>query len=89
MMSTEPKYRYYLLGDYMPIRATVDPEYNINVDAEYPNRETGKLEQDREFLIRIRESDEIEEITAEDFIQHCQRMYAEKTINPGLNSGPG
>lgn len=49
-MTYEPQYRYYLLGDYMPIRATVDPEYKINVDAVRPNRGTGKLEQHRELL---------------------------------------
>ncbi len=88
-MSAEPKYRYYLLGDYMPIRATVDPDHDVNIDAFRPNRETGKLEQHRELLLRIRESDEIEEITEKDFEQHCQRIYAERTTNPEPHSGPG
>lgn len=77
-MIDKPQYKYYLLGDYMPIRATVDPEYKINVDAVRPSRETGKLEQHQELLHRIRVSDEIEEITAEEFEQHCKRIYAER-----------
>lgn len=87
-MIDKPQYKYYLLGDYMPIRATVDPEYKINVDAVRPSRETGKLEQHQELLHRIRVSDEIEEITAEQFWQHCERIYARKRAEHELSPDP-
>ncbi|SFF21092.1 hypothetical protein [Nitrosomonas sp. Nm166] len=52
-MTDEPQYRYYLLGDYMPIRATVDPEYKINVDAVRPSREVENLNNIESFFSRF------------------------------------
>lgn len=80
----EKKYRYYLLGDYTAIRTTVDPEYDIDTDAVYASRKTGKLEENSELLHRIRVSDEVESMTEEQFRQHCEQIFAEKKTDPDV-----
>ncbi len=73
------RYEYYLLGDYMPIRGTVPEGYNFIAKAEAPSQTTGQLEESDHFRARIYNSDEIEEITKEEFDEHCKRMFLEFT----------
>jgi hypothetical protein len=77
------QYDYFLLGKYMPIRATVGIPGSASESAVYseaftPDQATGALKRNMEILHRIRVSDEIETIDARQFEQACAAIYSEK-----------
>ncbi len=78
METKEAEYKYYLLGYTVPVRTTLGPSGIAEIDAFYPDKNTGKLERNIELVSRILDSDEVEEITKEDFEGRCAQIFAEK-----------
>lgn len=73
----ENTYKYYLLGNSMPLRVTFN-ENGLKMGAEAPDQDTGKLGIKNTFMSRIETSPEVEEITKDVFDQHCGQIFSKK-----------
>ncbi len=80
-------YQYFLLGDTVPVRVAFNAN-GLKMGAEVPSREKGTLIQDATYLSRLEHSFEVEEITEEQFWQHCERIYARKRAEHELSPDP-
>lgn len=70
-------YKYYLLGDTVPIRVSFNDKGH-EMGAQVPNKAKGELVYDGTYLSRIENSYEVEEITAEDFDRRCSEVFSRK-----------
>jgi hypothetical protein len=70
-------YAYFYNGVW-PIRAIYDEQGRLE-GTETPNPETGEIELNMYWISKVREdrSGDIEEITAEEFERHCERIYVQ------------
>lgn len=71
-------YQYFLLGDSVPVRVTFNDK-GLKMGAEVPSREKGGLVYNHSYLDRVfnndmRNFDEVEEITEEQFRQKAEAM---------------
>lgn len=63
-------YRYYLLGETLPVRVIFN-EAGLKVGAETPDRRTGDLIAQPTLLSRIEQSPEVQEISEAEFQRRC------------------
>lgn len=73
------KFRYFLLGNSVPIRAVFNDEGH-RIGAEVPSREARMLDKDATYLSRLDHSMEVDEINQEDFERHCKRVWDTRGI---------
>lgn len=73
------KYRYFLLGDTVPIRVG----YNENdhaFSAEVPDREKRELAMKVTYLSRVEQSMEVDKIDRQGFERHCKRFWDDRGL---------
>lgn len=68
------KFRYFLLGNSIPIRAVFN-EKGHRIGADVPSREQRQLSKNATYLSRLDHSMEVDEISREDFELHCNRVW--------------
>ena len=73
------KYRYYLLGSSVPIRAVFNDKGH-RIGAEIPSREKRELIKDATYLSRLDHSMEVDEISQVDFEHHCKRVWDDRGL---------
>ena len=67
------QHKYYLLGERVPIRVTLDSR-GLKMAAEVPSAQTGLLTIDNRYLSRIDQSPEVEEIEESEFQRRCDNV---------------
>ena len=72
----EFSYRHYLLGENVPVRVLIAKSDGLKAGAQIPDPATGKLKYAHEYLSRIEQSYEVEEITEAEFQQRCQKIFS-------------
>jgi hypothetical protein len=72
-------YRYFLIGDVNPARLTYGSKYpGAAMDAHNPDRERpGEFKRNMRMIHVVRKDElDVEEITREQFDEHCKRVWA-------------
>lgn len=72
-------YRYYLLGDTIPVRVACH-ETGLKMAADIPSRDKQTLIQDATYLSRLEQSFEVDEITEDQFAARCRAMYERHSV---------
>jgi len=70
-------YKYYLLGERVPVRVTLNTK-GWKVGAEVPDAQTGMLVIDHRYLSRIEQSPEVDEIDEAEFHRRCDEFFQRK-----------
>lgn len=71
-------YKYYLLGDTLPVRVTYN-ERGLKLGAEIPDAATGALRIQTTLLSKLETSHEVDEIDLSAFDARCRDVYTKKT----------
>jgi hypothetical protein len=71
-------YRYFLIGSVNPVRLTnADTYATVAMDAHTADRERpGELKRAMNLIHTVRKDEDVEEITREEFDEHCKRVWA-------------
>lgn len=75
-------YRYYLLGESVPVKVTFN-DRGLKMGAEAPDLETGQLVIKNTLMSRLEESPEVREIDEEEFLRRCKEFPLKKNSYSG------
>lgn len=81
-----PQYKYYVLGNTVPVRVTFNAS-GLKLGAEIPNRDTKALEIRVDMLSRLEQSPEVDEVDQVTFEMLCNNFYLKKKSEPGIAPG--
>lgn len=76
-MSQNVSYKYFLLGDTVPVRVTFN-ERGLKMGAETPDPEVKDLKLNMSMLSRLEQSYEVDEIDHGRFDALCNEIYSKK-----------
>lgn len=77
MSDNKYTYRYYLLGNTIPVRVVFDSA-GLKIGAEIPDNQSQCLVKRTTMLSRLELSDEVDELTQAEFAERCARVYQNK-----------
>lgn len=82
MTAADPyRYKYYLLGDSVPVKLFLAADTGLKAGAQIPDGARGQLRFAHDYMSRLEQSPEVTEIDEETFNNKCAELYAKKNGN--------